>query len=207
MSKLDPEDPQLLRVHADRIIKRDIDQLLGICEFALQDGHIDHGEAQAILAWLSNHRACLDTWPANILFDRLRVMLADGSLDTDEQGELLSLVMNIARPRTGQGDIRPTSLPIDQPPPSIIFDSRSFCFTGVFDFGSRAACQAAIAERGGIAANGITKKLHYLVIGNIGSEVWKHTSFGTKIAKAVEYRDAGAKLCIISEDHWVTHLT
>lgn len=34
----DPEDPVLLRVHAKRLISRDIDQLLGICEFALQDG-------------------------------------------------------------------------------------------------------------------------------------------------------------------------
>jgi NAD-dependent DNA ligase len=206
MSKLDPDDQQLLRMHANRLIKRDIDQLLGICEFALQDGHIDQGEAEAILAWLNNHQACLDTWPANVLFDRLRSMLADGIMDDDEQCELLSLIMNIASPRAGNGQITPSSLPIDQPAPSVIFDGRSFCFTGVFDFGSRSTCQAAIIERGGIAANGITKKLHYLVIGNIGSEVWKHTSFGNKIAKAVEYRDAGAKLCIISEDHLVAHL-
>lgn len=206
MNELDPEDPQLLYLHADRLIKRDIDQLLGICEFALQDGHIDQGEASAILAWLNNHRTCLDTWPANVLFDRLRTMLADGILDDEEQGELLSLVMNIARPRNSQGNISPSSLPLDQPAPSVVFDNRSFCFTGVFDFGPRATCQAAVVERGGIAASGITKKLHYLVIGNIGSEVWKHTSFGNKIAKAVEYRDAGAKLFIISEDHWVANL-
>ena len=98
----DPGDPRLLHIHAERLIRRDIDQLLGVCEFALQDGHIDQGEAEAILTWLNNHMASLDTWPASVLYDRLRTMLADGVLDDDEQGDLLGLVMSIAKPSVGQ---------------------------------------------------------------------------------------------------------
>lgn len=198
----DPEDPVLQRVHAKRLITRDIDQMLGICEFALQDGCIDSHEAEAILDWLSNHRSCLDTWPANVLFERLRAMLADHTLDDDEQRDLLDLVISITRPRDQSGDLAPSSLPLDTPQPELRFSNRSFCFTGVFDFGSRLDCHAAVEARGGIAAKGVTKKLHYLVIGNIGSEVWKHTSFGAKIAKAIDYRDAGAPLAIICENHW-----
>lgn len=202
----DPEDPKLLRVHADRLIKRDIDQLLGICEFALLDGHIDRSEAESILTWLQNHRACLDTWPANVLFDRLRSTLSGGHLDDNEQRELLAMVMSIAKPRTTDGAISPSTLPIDAPAPDIVFENRSFCFTGVFDFGNRVECQEAIIELGGLAAARITKKLHYLVIGNIGSEVWRHTSFGQKIAKAVNYREAGIPLVIVTEDHWAAQL-
>lgn len=201
-----PEDPRLFGIHAERLIKRDIDQLLGICEFALQDGHIDQAEAAAILDWLNNHRLCLDTWPANMLYERLRQMLQDGVLDDAEQGELLGLIMNIARPRTDEGIIVPAALPLDDPAPNIVFEERSFCFTGVFDFGRRNDCHDAIIERGGIAATGITKKLNYLVIGNIGSEFWRHSSFGTKIAKAIEYRSGGARLAIVSEAHWANHL-
>lgn len=203
----DPNNPSLPRIHAERLIRRDIDQLLGICEFALQDGHIDQDEAQAILAWLHTHRAGLDTWPANVLYDRLRAALADGTLDSEEERDLLTLVMRIARPRGEGGVVIPATLPVDNPPPQLTFQERSFCFTGVFDFGSRADCHAAVEKRGGVAAKGITKKLHYLVIGNIGSEVWKHTSFGTKIAKAVEYREEGVQLAIVTERHWVAHLT
>ncbi|HLO65294.1 MAG TPA: BRCT domain-containing protein [Azonexus sp.] len=202
----DPADPRLLKAHADRLRKRDIDQLLGICEFALQDGHVDQGEAEAILAWLNNHRACVDTWPANVLYDRLQSMLLDGVLDDSEQGELLSLVMSIVRPRAADGLAVAATLPVNDPAPAIVFTERTFCFTGVFDFGTRAACQAAIQVRGGIAADGISKKLHYLVIGNIGSEVWRHTSFGNKIAKAIEYRDSGLPLVIVSEAHWAQQL-
>lgn len=200
---LDPEDPRVLAMHRKRIIQRDIDQLLGICEFALLDGHIDQGEAEAIYEWLRNHRACLDTWPASTLYDRLCAMLADNHLDEDEQRDLLGLVMQIARPRTEEGLMAPTTLPLDDPAPNIIVPDREFCFTGVFSFGSRRECTDAVIRLGGIPANGVTKRLDYLVIGSIGSEAWRHTSFGTKILKAVEYRDGGQPLAIITEEHWV----
>jgi len=166
----------------------------------------DQAEAEMILTWLSSRKACLDTWPASVLFDRLRVMLRDGVLDDDEQRDLLGLVMSIAKPPSASGAVAPSSLPINDPPPGIIIPDHSFCFTGVFDFGTRAECQGVIQERGGLIANGVTKKLHYLVIGNVGSEVWKHTSFGLKIAKAVDYRENGSPLVIVSEGHWASHL-
>lgn len=202
----DPEDPQLLRVHAKRLIARDIDKLTGICEFALQDGVIEQSEAEAILHWMRQNPHCLDTWPVNVLYDRLTAMLADGVLDPDEQGELLGLVLSFARPRTDDGLAIATTLPLDAPPPAIVFPGRSYCFTGVFQFGTRAQCQAAVTARDGLIAAGITRKLDYLVIGNIGSEVWKHSTFGLKIAKAVEYREQGRPLAIISEEHWVSQL-
>ena len=202
----DPQDRRLLHIHGERIIQRDIDQLLGVCVFALQDGHIDQDEAKAILDWMNNHTTCLDTWPASVLYDRLRTMLTDDHLDSEEQAELLDLVMQISRPRTSEGVIAPSALPLNTPLPEVIIANRQFCFTGVFDYGSRNDCFEAIIQRGGIAAKGITKKLDYLIVGNVGSEAWRHTSFGNKIIKAVEYRDGGSRLAIISEDHWIKNL-
>lgn len=201
----DLSDEALSRIHAARLVQRDIDQLLGICEFALLDGMIDQGEAEAILQWLEAHPGCLSTWPASVLYSRLRRMLSDGILDDQEQGELLGIVLQIAQPRQADGAV-PTTLPLDNPPPAVVIPNRCFCFTGAFDFGTRAECHAAIESRGGTALKGITKKLHYLVIGSIGSDFWRHTSFGAKIAKAVEYRDAGSPVAIVSEAHWISFL-
>jgi NAD-dependent DNA ligase len=198
----EPDDPRLIKMHEQRLIARDIDQLLAVCEFSLQDGCIDEYEAASILDWLRAHRLSLDTWPANVLYDRLTQMLSDGVLDEDEQTELLSLVASIVRPATENIGAAPATLPLNDPIPVVIVPERSFCFTGVFDFGSRAECMKAITDRGGDPAKAITKKLNYLVIGNIGSGAWKHTSFGAKIIKAVEYRNEGAHLAIISEKHW-----
>lgn len=188
-------------VHNKRIITRDIDQLLAVCEFALQDGIVDQEEAESILDWLNNHTTCLDTWPASVFYDRLRECLQDGRLDSDEQKELLDLVMSISRPPTSSGN-KPATLPIDNPKPIIKFENKFFCFTGVFDFGSREECILATEALGGLKSNGITKKLNYLVIGNVGSEFWKHTSFGAKIIKAIDYKENGTNIHIVSEDHW-----
>lgn len=200
-----PNDYGLRAIHGDRLIAREIDELTGLCKGAILDGSVNQTEAQGIMAWLDTHIHCLDTWPASVLYDRLRGMLADGNLDSDEERDLLGLLTEFATPESARGTTT-SALPIDQPAPAITIDGHSFCFTGVFDYGSRAECQQAVSDRGGMAASGITKKLHYLVIGNIGSEFWKHSTFGTKIAKAVEYRDAGSPLIIVSERHWVGHL-
>lgn len=200
-----PNDYGLRAIHGDRLIAREIDELTGLCKGAILDGSVNQTEAQGIMAWLDTHTHCLDTWPASVLYDRLRGMLADGSLDSDEERDLLDLLSEFATPESARGATT-SALPIDQPEPAITIDGHSFCFTGVFDYGSRAECQQAVSDRGGIAASGITKKLHYLVIGGIGSEFWKHSTFGTKIAKAVEYRDAGTPLIIVSERHWADHL-
>jgi hypothetical protein len=45
-----------------------------------------------------------------------------------------------------------------------------------------------------------------LVVGLYATESWKHSSFGTKIIKAVDMREAGAPIAIVSEAHWATHL-
>lgn len=84
-----PEDIRLRFIHAKRIAQRDIDQLVGICEFALKDGIVDQNEAEALLEWLYDHPLSIEKWPANVLFDRLRSALNDGVLDADEQHDLI----------------------------------------------------------------------------------------------------------------------
>ena len=51
-------------------------------------------------------------------------------------------------------------------------------------------------------ASGISKKVHYLVVGEIGNEQWLHSTYGTKIKRAVELREEGHPIAIISEKHW-----
>lgn len=199
-------DYALRQIHADRIVKRQIDELVGLAKGALLDGVVDQNEAAGILGWLDANAECLDTWPASVLYDRLQAMLADGMLDADEAGELLGLLMQIAAPAGVGIAAAPSTLPLTAPAPEIIYSGRSFCFTGVFEFGSRAQCHEAVMERGGEPAKGITKKLNYLVIGSVGSECWRHSSFGTKIMKAAQYCEDGAGIAIVSEAHWVAHL-
>src|SRR5262245_59381504 len=64
-----------------------------------------------------------------------------------------------------------TDLPLDRPAPEIMFDSRSFCFTGKFIHGTRAGCQSALTTRGAAVQSSPTRDTHYLVIGGLAAAI------------------------------------
>ncbi|ENO98381.1 hypothetical protein C667_04099 [Thauera phenylacetica B4P] len=76
----EPNDYALRSIHADRVVKRQIDELIGLSKGALLDGNVGQHGADGILVWLHGNVECLDTWPASVLYDRLRAMLTDGGL-------------------------------------------------------------------------------------------------------------------------------
>ena len=41
------------------------------------------------------------------------------------------------------------------------------------------------------------------MLGTYVTDSWVHESFGRKIEKAVEYRDAGVPIVIMSEEQWL----
>ena len=93
---------------------------------------------------------------------------------------------------------------LDKPVPEIIFQGRSFCFTGVFDFadGDRNQCEAATKLRGGFCYERPNRALNYLVVGNYAEPSWGHGSFGRKIIAVLDFKNSGAKCQIISEELW-----
>jgi len=66
----------------------------------------------------------------------------------------------------------------------------------------------AISDRLGIVLDSFpTRESHYLVIGTFASRDWANTNFGRKIERAVELRDSGSGIYIISEEYWQKFLT
>ncbi len=96
----------------------------------------------------------------------------------------------------------------DEPTPEIIFEGRSFCLTGVFEFenGDRNKCEDAIRARGGVCWQHPSRDLDYLVIGTFVENAWAHKGYGRKIEAALEQRRNRAKCKIVSEAHWVKAL-
>ena len=40
------------------------------------------------------------------------------------------------------------------------------------------------------------------MLGTYVTDSWAHENFGRRIEKAMQYRDSGVPLAIISEEHW-----
>jgi len=45
-----------------------------------------------------------------------------------------------------------------------------------------------------------------LIVADMGSRDWIHSTHGRKIEKAMEVKSSGNLIAIISEEHWVKHL-
>jgi NAD-dependent DNA ligase len=189
------------------VIDRQIDELIGVCKGVIADGHVIQDEADFLLSWLETNRAARALWPANVLYPRLFSALADGVLDANEEEELLGLILATIggnAPARGEASMS-TALPITNPAPTVAFDGRTFCFTGKFYSGTRNWCEAQVAERRGLIGS-VTHHLNYLVIGEIGSRDWQHSTHGRKIEKAIDYNTHGCSIAIVAEQHWHAQL-
>ena len=194
-------------IRAAAVVGRQVDELVGLIKGVLADGAVAEAEARFLLDWLAANAGAREAWPANVIYPRLLRALSDDHLDADEESEILALLVSaVGGNATARGEASmSTALPITRPEPPVIFAGRAFAFTGKFYSGTREWCEAQVAARGGAIA-GISRKLDFLVIGEIGSRDWIHSTHGRKIEKAVELRDGGAPLAIVSERHWQSHL-
>lgn len=87
--------------------------------------------------------------------------------------------------------------------PDISFEGRKFLFTGTCAYGTRKHCHIATEQRGGTNATSVSKNLDYLVLGSYVTDSWAHETHGRKIEKAMQYRDKGVPLAIVTEEYWV----
>lgn len=191
------------RFNQKNIEDRQIDTLIGISKGLVADGKVVQAEAEFLQTWLVQAQQLSDHPVILNLLEKVEVMLEDGVLDDDESAELFEILRLINGENSELGEMaKTTALPINDPLPSLNFEGKSFLFTGTCAFGTRKQCQAAIESLGGVSAKSVTKSLNYLVLGTYVTDSWAHETFGRKIEKAMEYRDNGVPLVIVTEEHW-----
>ena len=88
----------------------------------------------------------------------------------------------------------------------IIFENKSFCFTGKLAELKRTQAEREVRSRNGFSQKVINKELDFLVLGSIASSGWKHGNYGNKIVKAKDLIENGEKLKIISEKDFMQGL-
>lgn len=181
--------------------------LMGIVQCILADGQLHDAEVRFLGDWLKGAENVSLTWPGSVIYAQVRDVLADGVITPEERSHLTGTLMQLLGGALDElAESRHVStLPLDDVP-EISVTEKVFCFTGDFVFGPRSTCEQAVERRGGLITTSVSKKLHYLVVGGLGSPEWKYGSFGTKIEKAVQYRTNGVPLMIVHEDIWAGSL-
>ncbi len=187
---------------------RNLSEMLGLVKGVLADGSVTRAEADLLQQWVAIHPDTVATWPASQLHQRLVKVFDDNHVSAEELEDLQELLTMLVGGSAGILDDQDasTDLPLDRPPPEIVFQEKSFCLTGKFALGPRKACEEVVAALGGKCTAGVNKSTDYVVIGTFGSRDWIQTSHGRKIEKAMEFKQEGLKLFIVSEEHWVKAL-
>lgn len=212
-SDLNREDPKACYSQKQMQQQKDraADELVGLCRGLLSDGAISGQEAVFLKDWIERNAMHADEYPFNVVYRQLHSALSDGVLDPDEErdllGTLVSLVGGEAVREQGAGASLSSALPLCEPAPPIVYPQSIFVVTGTFAFGPRRSVVDAIQAKGGLPGSSVTKKANYLVIGEVGSQAWRHSSYGRKIEEAVDLRESGGRIRIVSEQHWYESLS
>ena len=126
------------RFNRKSIQDRQVDTLIGLSKGILADGTVNQAEAEYLLNWLQQNRQASDNPVVLNLLEKVSNMLEDGILDKDESLELLGVLQNVSGESPVFGEIaKTTSLPLNNPMPEIVFQGKSFLFTGTCAFGNR----------------------------------------------------------------------
>lgn len=194
------------RPNANSTPDMELAALRGICEGILADGIVNDDEARAFHGWVQRTALAQPVWPLTDILARLQRIFADGIIDDEERQELKAVMESLC----GRGAERDAGeaaqgLPLDDPAPQIVFPGREFVVTGEFAFGKRTKVLEAMSLRGASPRDAApARSTHYLVIGAMASGQWKHESFGRKIQRAMELKESGSGILIVSEAHWRT---
>ena len=185
-----------------------ISELLGFARGIVSDGKVDPAEARALRRWLDTHPEATARFPGRQIAERLAAVFRDGVVDDDECEALRDLLDATIGEVAGEPALArsATHVGIDEPPPALTFEGQRYVFTGTFYYGSRKECERAVVARGGRCDAEVTSHTNVLVVGTVASRDWAETTHGTKYQRAVERRDRGQPIAIVSEEHWVSAL-
>lgn len=190
------------------LLGRSCEALLGICTGMMADEDLSDDEIKFLDRWLRDNEDIATTWPGEVIYARIRDVLADGVITEDEREHLKQTLMALI-----DGTLQETPAQSERPAPQpeaeidqIDIPGRSFCFTGTFLFGPRTACERVIAKYGGLPLPAVEPDLDYLVVGAVASEGWADTDFARNVQQAMDYQKQGHDVTIIDEELWIRHL-
>lgn len=199
--------PAAIRSIANRQFTKSMQTLLGICTGIVADNHINDNEVYFLDNWLREYENVANSWPGHVIAERVRHILSDGVISDEERANLLDTLKQMTGNHfldTGSAQTEIIGMPYDTTP--VLFTATVFCFTGEFLSGTRKYCRKITEQLGAVTIDSMTKKANYLVIGTINSPAWVHESFGNKIAHAMQLKQAGHPIAIITEKHWLDHI-
>lgn len=153
----------------------------------VSDNEVTVEEVEQLSNWLHENIALKGNYPFDRVYFVLEKVLEDGVVDKDELSMLLDKFNDFLNPTESKGNVK------------LIFRERHFVLTGDFDYGTRSTVEEYIKDRDGIVDDKVKKCTNYVIVGAGGSDAWANGNYGTKVKKAMELKEKGQNIEIMTE--------
>lgn len=169
-------------------------ELIDILTKMLEDNVITSNEAANLQYWMNENTEFSTEYPFNKLFPAIEEMIKDNVFTAEELKSLKELAEQI---------IDPVERYCCYEPIESLMDCH-VCLTGDFAYGDKEAVNALIEKAGGIADESIKKRYtRILVVGSMGSPLWKTGNYGNKIQTAIGMIDDNKCIRIMKEETFI----
>ncbi len=158
----------------------------------IADNVITEEEFTALKGWLDEHGDLAGNYPFDRVYCSVEKVLEDGVIEQSELDELLILYKKFTSPIEDNSECE-----INE------FTNKHFCLTGDFEIGSKDCVGEMIESLDGVIDSNVKKATNYVVVGAKGSDNWKCGNFGGKIKKAMELKEKGQDIEVISEEGFI----
>jgi hypothetical protein len=183
----------------------DMQRLQSLVAAIGSDGQVSVDELCGLADWLLENDHLKTCWPYDEIESLVAGVLEDGKIEPAEHailmaffGEFVSVLDSkaVVSPHVREGV---TVVGLCAVCPEIRFPESVFCLTGSSHNYSRQDFAMVIADRGGTAVGGVSKRVHYLVIGADGNPCWAYACYGRKVERAVALRKEGHPIVLVHE--------
>jgi NAD-dependent DNA ligase len=177
-----------LNLHLRRA--RNTSGVVGVLRGLIADGKVSHERMVFLGRWLLTNKEFAEEFPFNELFVKVDNALKARHIGEQDRREI-NLIERITGTDNSEGfENAPTTYPLTDPPPEIVFAGSEFVLTGTFEFGARKEFETEIVARGGTCGQYVTRRTRCLVIGKLSSRDWTNTSWGNKVRDAASRRES-----------------
>lgn len=181
--------PRSRKMHRINETTRSLSELSDIIKGIVADGKLTDQEICCLQEWMEDNDHLAGNFPFDSVFEKLREILADGIVTDAERQELLTFLLMQADPVENRSSAE-----------SADFCGKKVCLTGEFARGTREEITSLFENAGAKVMLSVSSKTDFLIVGGEGSADWSCGNYGTKVKKALELQNSGAKVCIMREE-------
>ena len=163
--------------------------LNGIVKGITGDNNLRIEEIDGLKKWLNSNEDLKGNYPYDKIYETVEKVLEDNYITEDEKKELIAIFNRF---------INPTDTEYNDD--NVDIKDKKFVLTGEFVHGTREEIIEKITALGGEVLGGVSKKVEYVVVGGCGSKDWSFGNFGSKVKKALELKEKGIEINIVSEE-------